>query len=297
LNQASGKMNRRDVLNLAATTGAASLFASKVNGSEAADSASFKIVDTNVNLFHWPFRRLPLDQSEKLINKIRSLGISEAWAGSFEGVLHRNVTAVNRRLASECKRYAELVPIGTVNPLLPGWEDDLQRCVDHYDMPAIRLHPSYHGYSLDDPRFARLLQRATKAQRFVQLVAVMEDTRTQHPLLRVPDVDLAPLAKLMRRIGQAKVQILNWRPRSPLLETLAKSPGVSFDTARVEGTDGVPKLVQSVPAGRVMFGTHAPFLIPEAALIRLHESSQLDDKVLRALLSQNAQQVMGKTES
>ena len=74
-----------------------------------------------------------------------------------------------------------------------------------------------------------------------------------------------------------------------------KTPGVYFDAARVDGTDGVPLLVQSVPPGRVMFGSHAPFLIPEAALIRVHESAVLDEASLRAVLAENGEHFFGNT--
>jgi predicted TIM-barrel fold metal-dependent hydrolase len=155
-------------------------------------------------------------------------------------------------------------------------------------MPGVRLHPNYHGYSLDDARFVRLLEQATAARLFVQIAAGMEDVRTQHPLLRVPEVDLAPLVKILPGIPGVRVQILNVWPTGPRLEKLAEVPGLYFDTARAEGTDGVPNLVRRVPAGRVLFGTHAPFLIPEAALIRVHESGQLEEAELRSVLSGNA---------
>ena len=288
-------MNRRDVLNLAVSAGTASVVLPAAAARSAEDEApSFQIIDTNISLFAWPFRRLPLDDPEILVGKLRSLGIVQAWAGSFEGILHRDITGVNQRLTEACRSRSELIPIGSINPALPDWENDLRRCIEEHDMPGIRLHPNYHGYTLDDPRFARLLELATAAGQFLQIAAAMEDARTQHSLLQVPDVDFTPLPNLMTAVAGARVQILNFNSRPPLLQQLADVPGVFFDTARVDGTDGVPKLVQSVPSGRVFFGSHSPFLMPEAALIRVHESAILDEAALRAVLSEDAKQLFGK---
>jgi predicted TIM-barrel fold metal-dependent hydrolase len=66
--------------------------------------------------------------------------------------------------------------------------------------------------------------------------------------------------------------------------------------ARVEGTDGVPRLVEQVSKSKVLFGSHAPFLIPEAALIRVHESSLLDEVTLKAVYSENAQGVLREAQ-
>lgn len=283
-------LHRRELFNAAIAVGAGSLLCSEPVPAAPQPTSSSKTIDTNISLFQWPFRRLPLDDTEALVTKLRSLGIIEAWAGSFEGVLHRDIAGVNARLAEACEPYAELIPIGCVNPELPGWEDDLRRCIGEYNMPGIRLHPNYHGYTLADPRFRQLLERATSAGRFIQIAVALEDMRTQHPMLQAPDVDLAPLSELMRSNVGAKVQLLNDRPRGPLFDALAKTPGVYFDMARVEGTDGIEMLLQRVPRGRVMFGTHAPFLIPEAALIRTYESD-LGEEELQSLMWANAQQL------
>ncbi len=286
-------LNRRDALNLGATA-AASVLASTSGGFAREHDDSLRLVDTNISLFHWPFRRLPLDELVRLLKRLRTLGVDQAWAGSFEAVLHRDMAGVNRRLAEACKNHNELVPIGSVNLELPDWEEDLRRCFDEHQMPGVRLHPNYHAYTLNDPRFVKLLKVATAAKRMVQIAALIEDTRTQHPSLQTPDVELMPLLDLMPSIPGAIVQILNYRPRGAVLERLAKTPGIYLDTARVEGTDGVPTLVEKLPPGRVLFGTHAPFLIPEAAMIRVHESGRLDAESLQALMSQNARAVLGR---
>lgn len=283
-------MHRRDLLNTAITVGAASLLASE--SVQAADKPvqPARIVDTNISLFHWPFRRLPLDDLDAMLKKLRTLGISQAWAGSFEGLLHRDIAGVNQRLADACKLHAELVPIGSLNLELSNWEDDLRRCIEKHQMPGVRLHPNYHGYALADPRFSKLVKQATSAGMFIQIAVAMEDTRTQHPMMQVSDVDLAALPKRMQENVGAKVQLLNYRPGGPLSETLAKTPGIYFDSSRIDGTDGIVNLLQSVPHGRIMFGTHAPFLIPEAALIRTFESD-LEEEDLQSLMWATADQL------
>ena len=296
MTESAFRMNRREVLHLAAAAGAGSALIPAPGRSDDGDFSRHRIIDTNVSLFQWPFRRLPLDEADALVERLRSLGISQAWAGSFEGVLHRDLAGVNQRLADACGRHPELIPIGSVNPALPDWEEDLRRCLEEHHMPGVRLHPNYHGYTLEDSRFSRLLMLATSAGRFVQIASAMEDVRTQHDLLRVNDVNLAPLSDVMASVSTARVQILNHRLRSPLLGVLAKVPGLFFDTARVESTDGVPALLQATSADRVMFGSHAPFLIPEAALIRVHECASLDDRALRGVLAANAE-LFGGTPS
>jgi predicted TIM-barrel fold metal-dependent hydrolase len=280
-------ISRRNLLNLVAASGVAPalLACSSAEGRE--NELASSIIDTNVSLFRWPFRRLPLDETGLLVAKLRSLGIRSAWAGSFEGLLHRDIRAVNDRLVSECRKYRALMPVGSINPTLPDWETDFERCVNLHKMHVIRLHPNYHGYKLDDARFVSLLKRADAADCAVQIAVSMEDVRTQNETMRVADVQLAPLLAVLDQAKQARVQLLNYRPRGEVFGELAKRSNVYFDTARVDGTDGIPRLVRAVGECRVLFGSHAPFLIPEAAMIRVHESGQLNAAALHRVYARN----------
>jgi predicted TIM-barrel fold metal-dependent hydrolase len=246
-------------------------------------------VDTNVTLFHWPCRRLPLDETPALLKKMDEHAIDQAWAGSFESLLHRDIAGVNQRLADECGRSnGRLIPFGAINPTLPGWEDDVRRCHEVHHMPGVRVYPNYHGYTLVDPRFKRLLELTAERSLLVQLALQIEDPRTQHPMMTVADVNPAPLPDLMKAVPRARLLLLNGAKalEGALFDRLTASPQIHYDTARMEGTGMVGRLIRRSPPGRIVFGTHAPFFIYEAAIIKLYEGELTADET-RALLEEN----------
>jgi predicted TIM-barrel fold metal-dependent hydrolase len=234
------------------------------------------IIDVSINLSRWPFRRLAGDEPATLVAKLRKNNVVEAWAGSFDGVFHKDIAAANARLAEDCRKYGSglLRPFGSVNPKLPDWREDLRRCIEQHGMRGIRLHPNYHGYKLDDPVFRELIGLAAGKGLVVQLALCMEDERTQHPLMRVPPVDLAPLGEAIAAEPQLKLVVLNCYPQLPLdkLRTLSPRGQVYFDFAMVERVEGLVRLAEQVTLARVLFGSYYPFFYFESALLKVRES-------------------------
>ena len=294
-------MQRRDFIKTSVVTAAALRVSPRTDAASAGPKSGkprASWIDTNVTLFQWPFRRFPLDATDRLLKKMDQHGIVQAWAGSFEGILQRDIRSVNDRLAQECARHpGRFVPFGTINPTLPGWEADIQYCHEHHRMRGIRLHPNYHGYTLKDPRFAGLLALATERGLVVQLAVVLEDTRTHHPMTVAPDVDLAPLPDILAAILKARLVLLNSVNNtakaltSPLFKRLFETSGVYYDISRVEGVAAVGNMMRQFPSDRVLFGTHAPFFIYESAVIKLYEAD-LSDAEIHAIATVNPQRVL-----
>ncbi|HZL87275.1 MAG TPA: amidohydrolase family protein [Pirellulaceae bacterium] len=262
---------------------AASLAGQTGEGAESAPAGP-EIIDTNVHLFEWPFRKLKYDRTEALIAKLRKHRITKAWAGSFEAVLQKQLDQINRRLAEECRTRGDgmFIPIGSVNPAWSDWEEDLRRCHEQYKMLGVRLYPAYHGYALDQPEFARLIGEAAKRKLLVQIVMRMEDERVHHQAIAISAVNVAPLVDLLKNVPQAKVQLIN--SAGPLLgnnvESLVHQTQVTFDIAATEGNGGVGRLIEgknysyrgAIPVERLLFGSHAPYFPCESAVMKLFES-------------------------
>ncbi len=246
------------------------------------------MIDVNVYVSRWPFRRVHGDEPNQLAALLRGRGVTQAWAGTFDGLLHKDISGANERLAESCRAAGGgiLVPFGSINPMLPDWQEDLRRVDEVHRMRGIRLHPNYHGYKLSDARAAELLGAAAKRGLAVQIALAMEDERTQNPLMRVPPVNAAPLGAIAARIPGLKLMLLNAGRGVPEI------PGVYTDFAMHESPYAVRRAIAAVGRDRVVFGSYAPFFYFESALLKLKEAGLNPDEA-RAITDSNAPRFLG----
>jgi predicted TIM-barrel fold metal-dependent hydrolase len=261
------------------------------------------IIDTNVNLFDWPFRALKYRDTKALVAKLRKHRIIEAWAGSFEALLSKDMGGVNTRLADECRRVGPgfLIPFGSVNLAWPDWEEDVRRCHEVHKMPGLRIYPGYQPFDLDHPALDTLVKMTAERGLILQVVFGMEDPRVYHPIINVGPVTFAPLLKTVQSTPNAKVQLLHFSGAAPgdaLPQFMAK-PNTVMDISRLEGNGAVGRMIGSitglpsarVPVDRIVFGSHAPYFPVETALLKLMESP-LDAQQLQAIMQGNARRLL-----
>ncbi|MBX7210701.1 MAG: amidohydrolase [Verrucomicrobiaceae bacterium] len=292
-------MKRRSFIAHAAAVGSsvgAPVLTGHLRASEPAEAGTpttspARIIDTNVYLGAHPFRESITAKPQAFALKLADRKVSEAWAGSFEALLQRDITGVNERLTRDCRAAGGILkPVGSIHPKLPDWRGDLARCAEQHGMKAIRLHPNYHGYALDDPAFVELLEAAAAKKLLVQIAAQMEDERTQHPLVQVKPVDLKPLAAVLKKLPEARVMVLN--ANRVMSMTALAGTKVWLDIAMLEGVGGVENLLKDWPQNRVVFGSFAPFFYFESARLKLQES-ELTAAQLAAITAGNASSLAG----
>ena len=260
------------------------------------------IIDTNVNLFDWPFRRLKYRDTRALVAKLKKHRVIEAWAGSFEALLSKDMNGVNALLAAECREHGRgfLIPFGSVNLAWPDWEEDVRRCHEVHKMPGIRIYPGYQPFDLDHPGMEPLLKMTSERGMILQVVFGMEDPRVHHPIVNVGPVTFGALLKAVSATPNAKVQLLHFAPnRGDDLSSFMTNPNTFLEISRLEGNGAVGRMIGAiqglpsprVPVDRLVFGSHAPYFPVETAILKLIESP-LDLQQLQAIMQGNARRLL-----
>ncbi len=75
--------HRRDLIQGAMAVGGSSMLVTDTADLGAAVPMPSRVIDTNVSLFQWPFRRLPLDQVDDLCQKNQGIGDHPGVGGKF----------------------------------------------------------------------------------------------------------------------------------------------------------------------------------------------------------------------
>ncbi len=260
------------------------------------------IIDTNINLFKWPFRSLKYGDTRTLVEKLRKHRVIEAWAGSFEALLSKDMHGVNTRLAEECREYGPgfLIPFGSVNLAWPDWQEDVRRCHEVHAMPGIRIYPGYQPFDLGHPALPLLVRMTSQLDLILQVVLGLEDPRVHHPIIDVLPTKLDPLEGILSDTPGAKVQLLHFPGNAlPQVTQLMTHTRTGIDISSLEGNGaigrilGLPPYTEAVqvPIDRILFGSHAPFFPLETAILKLIESP-LDLFQLQAIMQGNGRRLL-----
>jgi predicted TIM-barrel fold metal-dependent hydrolase len=252
-------------------------------------------IDVHAYAGPWAFRHIPDAEPEALVRRLGQAGVRRALVSATEAVLYKDPQQANRLLAERVHgRGEQLLPVATLNPLLSGWEQDWQWCLDHLDPVGVRLHPNYHGYALSGDEAGALIGAAVRAGRIVCIVNRIEDERVHHPLARVAPLPTEDLAAALRGAPHGRFVLSGLR----LAEAAALAAQVpdlrhyAVDISHLQHPlDALERLREVLPVEQVLLGTGFPLLMPEPALYKVL-MARLPEEEKQAILAGNAERLL-----
>lgn len=255
------------------------------------------IYDSNTHIGHWPFRRLHTTTPDGLLHFLDSANIEKAAVSHTHAVFYRDPHEANAELFHALQPHRDrLTPLATINPDYAAWLDDLNQCVEEWDIKALRLFPTYHRYDLGGDSAAALLAEAERLNLPVSICCSFEDARQRHPMDTAPDLIEHPIATAARRFPNVRFLVTN-APLTTIDMVIRHVPhqdNVSFDLSALPGpeSDAARKAYELLGPRRLLLGTHAPFKYPQVALLRAH-STGATGQDLASLLGGNASRLFG----
>lgn len=250
------------------------------------------VTDVSTFLGNYPYRHLERTRPDALLRHMDRLGIERAWVGYIPAFLYRDPRGANAQLVGAVSAFRErLLPIPTVHPGQPAWEQDLNEALE-CGAPAVRIYPQYQGLDAAGDEVRVLAAAAAQAGLAVVLTVRFEDVRQRHPLDIAADLQPSAVRALARTDGELRL-VVTGAGRHFVEEvhfglTPAEAQRVLWDFAWIWGPpeDHLARLLDAVGFDRFALGTWMPFRIPDAVFAKL-DLLELEPAERAALLGGN----------
>lgn len=248
------------------------------------------IVDWCAYVGEWPTYELSYRDAEGLLALMDRCGVDAACVSLASGMFYHDPGEANERLCREIVGHRDrLWPVGTVNPMVDTWREDVDEGLGRLGLVGFRIHPCHHGYALDIPEVEALAAYLARVERPLFIALYVDEERLQHPAIRVPDVAVADVAVLVARAPETTF-VLNAFKTTHALDLYRSGVDMSRVYMDVDAMDqdfeGLRRLVDRVGAGQLLYGSQMPFLYPEAAQMVVAYAGLAEESV-RAIMKEN----------
>jgi uncharacterized protein len=264
---------------------------------------SNELIDLNAWLGSYPFRSVTSD-ADTLLTRMDRSGITSAAVSSIEALYHRNVAPANDRLFDAVSGHERLIPLGTVNPNYPKWEQDLDRCVSQ-GARGIRISPQTHNYALTGPVGRDLVAAISSSGLPVFIPHRIEDPRQRQWMDPGTTTGSGEIAEIVSRFPETTVVVNNARGiyKSPLWQRpdiRDASWYLDLSLAEIhfglhwgiESAKDLGHVVAEGGASHFVFGTHQPFSYVAPAQVKLMTLG-VEDELFARISAGNAKEILG----
>lgn len=249
-----------------------------------------KTIDVNASAGFWPIQHFSIRDLETLDAVYNAEEIGEAWVSAIESILFPEPDTHDFRLFEKLTSYRRFRPVKTLNLNLANWRKSCDLAFEQFPIVALKLFPNYHDYALDSAQVEEACVYAAERSVPVLLQMRVNDERNQPPFLEVGGVRADDIAALSLRHPKARFIALC----SYIYELDALSRGganLMADTAFLDFFETLATSAEWMPAERLVFGSHAPFLHIKSSVLKI-ECSAFPEAVRLGVASQNLMQML-----
>ncbi len=233
------------------------------------------VTDVSVFVGEYPYRCIDCATPDWLLPQMDRLGIELAWVGHFSSFLHRDPAPSNAKLEEVVRPHRDrLIPVPTVHPNLPNWQDDLNRAAES-GACAIRVYPTHLGIDPCGGEMRVLVAAAGSVGLPLLFTVRFEDARQRSYSDSTPDLPAAAIRTLIRSDNEARF-IVACADRGFIEEVhFGSTPGEAarllWEFSWVWGPpeDHLKHLLATIGPERFTLGTGMPLRIPDAAFTKL----------------------------
>lgn len=254
-------------------------------------------IDINCMLGHWPFRKLYKNSFEDLQKVHRDNNIDFGFVSSLDSIFYNDPFEGDIDLHETIKgsSYRHIL---TVNPLLPGYKDDIEKGVLQFDIKGVKVYPGYHGYKLDDGHFQELCNILKQFDLPLFLNLRMEDERLDY-IVKPSIPKMGEVGRFLSDNRDLKVFLLTFRNEELLQikDGLLSHPNAFYDTSGLKnGLFAIEKSVADFGPDRIVYGSQHPLFCFKSTHL-LVTKSQLDEQIRNKILYHNILSVFGSSQA
>lgn len=244
-----------------------------------------KRIDFNCFCGNWPFFRVRCNTMQKLMQRHKECGIDGGYISALESIFYQDPYEAELQLAQQLRGTAYHHAM-LLNPMLPGWCEDLARCIEKLDIKAVRIVPGFHGYTLSDPIMEEVVCMLRKYRLPLLITLRMRDERMMW-MLNPEQVSMDALSAFLQKNPDIPI-VLN-HIRICELDALKDLDWTNLYVDISGFKDGPVEAVLERPylLGHVLYGSGAPLLEMRATTYMI-EASRLKKEQKAAIFSVEA---------
>jgi len=138
-----------------------------------------------------------------------------------------------------------------------------------------------------------VIKAVGEAGLFVIVQLRIQDMRSHHPLMQVPDVRVTDIIEVAGALPQVNIVLggIKWAEATSQATNIKALPNLWLDISHIETVDALRRLIDVYGTERILFGTHAPFFYVRSAIIKLNEA-QLSAEERDRITRRNAEKLL-----